>query len=239
MAREPNAKTVQILYIGKPDPAYDKVWEQFQRESIGVAFAATQKAGLEKAAELQPQVIVVNPSNVSFSADRLCRSLPRRLPNVRRVAILDRPQDDIPCELSLVRPFTIRKLRDTLCKLLEESAPHIVYAGALQLDVIAKKVTGPAGQHHLTPKQCNLLATFMRRPNQVISRKELMDLIWDTEYLGDTRTLDVHIRWLREKVEVDPKRPTLLVTRRGVGYVLAMPELVAPVPYADEILEAD
>ncbi len=61
---------------------------------------------------------------------------------------------------------------------------------------------------HLTPKQCHLLAIFMQRPNQVISREDLMKEIWDTHYLGDTRTLDVHIRWLREKIEADPTRPT-------------------------------
>ncbi len=239
MGRETTAKLVQILYIGKPDPAYDKVWEQFQREGIQVAYAATQKAGLAKTAQLRPQVVVVNPSNASFSAQRLCRALPRRLPNVRRLVILDRLQEDITCEHALVRPFTMRKLRDTVLKLLEESAPHVVYAGTLQLDVINKTVVGPAGQHHLTPKQCNLLATFMRRPNQVISRKELMDLIWDTEYLGDTRTLDVHIRWLREKIELNAKHPTLLVTRRGIGYVLAIPELITAIAYPDEVLEVD
>ena len=81
----------------------------------------------------------------------------------------------------------------------------------------------------------------MRRPNQVISRKDLMDQIWNTEYLGDTRTLDVHVRWLREKIEADPKRPVLLLTRRGVGYVLAVPELVATSNIQDEVevLEVD
>jgi DNA-binding response OmpR family regulator len=239
MGRQMTAKLVQILYIGKPVPDYDKLWELFQREGIQIACAATQKAGLEKAAQLQPQVVVVNPSDAAFSAERLCRALPRRLPNVRRLVVLDRLQEDVACEHCLIRPFTMRKLRDTLLKLLEESAPRVVRAGALQLDVITKTVIGPNGQHHLTPKQCSLLATFMRRPNQVISRKELMDLIWDTEYLGDTRTLDVHICWLREKIELDAMHPMLLVTCRGIGYVLVMPELMTAIDYPDETLELD
>jgi DNA-binding response OmpR family regulator len=60
----------------------------------------------------------------------------------------------------------------------------------------------------------------MSRPGQVISRKVLMQEIWDTDYLGDTRTLDVHMRWLREKIEDDPNDPRMLVTVRGQGYRL-------------------
>ncbi len=240
MGREQNAKMVQILYIGRLDSAYDKVWEQLRREGIGLDFATTQKAGLEKAAQLQPQVVVVNPINASFRAERICRALPRRTPSVRRLVMLDKLQDGIPCEQCLLRPFTLRKLRETLVKLLEEAAPHVIYVGPLQLDVIARTVSGPVGEHHLTPKQCSLLEIFMRRPNQVISRKDLMDQIWNTEYLGDTRTLDVHVRWLREKIEANPKRPALLVTRRGVGYVLAVPELAtSPIPDEVEVLEVD
>ena len=67
----------------------------------------------------------------------------------------------------------------------------------------------------------------MQRPNQVISREDLMKEIWDTHYLGDTRTLDVHIRWLREKIEDDPTHPTVLVTVRKIGY-----KMVADVPGA-------
>ena len=59
----------------------------------------------------------------------------------------------------------------------------------------------------------------MRRPNQVIARKDLMLRVWNTDYVVDTRTLDVHIRWLREKIEPDPMHPARLITRRGVGYM--------------------
>jgi two-component system, OmpR family, phosphate regulon response regulator PhoB len=76
----------------------------------------------------------------------------------------------------------------------------------------------------------------MHRPNQVISREDLMREIWETHYLGDTRTLDVHIRWLREKIEANPTRPRLLVTQRGVGYKLVMSGLEQP---EEDLLEAE
>jgi DNA-binding response OmpR family regulator len=226
MGRDLNSRTIEILYIGQPDPAHEKLWEQLPREGIRVEAARTQKAGLEAAARLQPQLIVINLVDAQFSGTRLCQTLSRRLPSARRLLIADRDPAvaNLPCDVRLVRPFTVRKLRDTVFRLLEEAAPHLVGAGCLQLDVVARLVTGPKGEQHLTPKQCNLLAVFMQHPNQVISRKDLMDRIWDTAYLGDTRTLDVHIRWLREKIELDPTQPTLLLTHRGVGYVLNVPE---------------
>ena len=73
---------------------------------------------------------------------------------------------------------------------------------------------------HLTPKECKLLAVLMQNEGEVVSRKTLMKYVWDTDYLGDTRTLDVHICWLRQKVEADPKSPQHILTKRGQGYTL-------------------
>ena len=73
---------------------------------------------------------------------------------------------------------------------------------------------------HLTPKECKLLAILMQNADEVVSRKTLMKRVWDTDYLGDTRTLDVHICWLRQKVEDNPKAPQYILTKRGQGYTL-------------------
>ena len=70
----------------------------------------------------------------------------------------------------------------------------------------------------MTPKQCSLLHMLMERRNEVVSRLEIMQEIWQTNFLGDTRTLDVHIRWLRERIERDPSNPQYLLTVRGKGY---------------------
>lgn len=73
---------------------------------------------------------------------------------------------------------------------------------------------------HLTPKECKLLAILMQNANRVVSRQDLMRQVWDTDYLGDTRTLDVHICWLRQKLEQNPKLPRYILTKRGQGYQL-------------------
>ncbi len=73
---------------------------------------------------------------------------------------------------------------------------------------------------HLTPKEMRLMALLMKNVGKVVSRSELMQEVWNTEYLGDTRTLDVHICWLRQKIEENPRVPELILTRRGQGYEL-------------------
>lgn len=235
MGRDATARPVQILFIGRPDPSYDKLWQSLQAEGIAVAFARTQTMGLQMARSLQPAIVVINAINSHFSGDRLCRTLVRQAPGAQRLLVVERGQgSQIPCEQRLVRPFTGRKLRDTLRKLLETSVPSTLAVGPLQLNLTARVVIGPHGREHLTPKECGLLAAFMRRPNQVISRQELMQDIWETHYLGDTRTLDVHIRWLREKIEIDPQHPFMLVTQRGIGYRLSIPAVDEPASAAPD-----
>ncbi len=76
----------------------------------------------------------------------------------------------------------------------------------------------------LSPKEARLLAVLMQYPNEVVSRARLMREVWQIDYLGDTRTLDVHICWLRRKLEENPADPRLILTRRGLGYRLNVPE---------------
>jgi DNA-binding response OmpR family regulator len=221
MSRNSGAKPAQILYIGREDSSYEKVWQSIEQEGIGVAFARTQTLGLQLARELQPNVVVINPSNSHFSGQRLSVALRHKVPQARRVLLADRGEGKlIECEERLVRPFTGKKLRETLTRVLESLAPHVIKVGPIELDTVSRMVHSPQGAGHLTPKQCQLLAIFMQRSNQVISREDLMKEIWDTHYLGDTRTLDVHIRWLREKIETDPMKPALLLTVRKIGYKL-------------------
>jgi len=99
-----------------------------------------------------------------------------------------------------------------------------VRAGALTLDLDTRCVIKGGVEKHLTFKECALLRLFMSNGGEVITRKRLMKEVWDTDYLGDTRTLDVHICWLRKKIEDSPSKPALLRTLRGVGYRFEVPK---------------
>lgn len=103
-----------------------------------------------------------------------------------------------------------------------QKTPHktrkLLRADGLTLDIGRRLITGCSGPKSLSPKECQLLALFMSYPGQVLSRKVLMKEVWETDYLDDTRTLEVHICYLRRKIEVDPYHPQRLRTVRGVGY---------------------
>ncbi|MDM8527367.1 winged helix-turn-helix domain-containing protein [Anaerolineales bacterium HSG24] len=82
-------------------------------------------------------------------------------------------------------------------------------------------------QHTLTPKEYRLLRMLVDQHDQILTRQEIMQKVWDTNYMGDTRTLDVHIRWLRKKIEDNPSKPTYLKTVRGEGYIFITKRLRA------------
>ena len=94
----------------------------------------------------------------------------------------------------------------------------VLEVNGLTLDLDSRLVSGDNGVHHLTPLECRLLKTFMTYPGKVLSRKLLMRKVWKTDYVGDTRTLEVHICWLRTKIEEDTRNPQYIKTVRGTGY---------------------
>ena len=99
-----------------------------------------------------------------------------------------------------------------------KQADRFIRLSNLTIDCEELKVLRNGQSHNLTPKEFKLLHLLVSNANQVSSRKAIMQQVWETDYLGDTRTLDVHIRWLREKIEENPSRPRHLITVRGVGY---------------------
>jgi len=91
-------------------------------------------------------------------------------------------------------------------------------SGDLVLDLIARRVTRDGEEVRMTHKEFDLLATLMRNQGAVLSRDLLLERVWGYDYSGQTKTVDVHVRWLREKIEADPSNPQRIVTVRGVGY---------------------
>jgi two-component system, OmpR family, response regulator RegX3 len=98
--------------------------------------------------------------------------------------------------------------------------------GAIMLDPDRHLVTSAGQSVDLRPKEFDLLAVLMARPGHAFERGELLDAVWGTGWIGDPRTLDVHIRWLRQKLEEDPGTPRHILTVRGLGYRFARTEEV-------------
>jgi two-component system response regulator RegX3 len=99
-----------------------------------------------------------------------------------------------------------------------KKASRQLHAGDLRLDLDERCVIKDGTPIHLTYKECALLEILIRNGGEVLTRKQLMKEVWDTDYLGDTRTLDVHVCMLRSKIEDRPAKPVFIRTVRGVGY---------------------
>ena len=100
----------------------------------------------------------------------------------------------------------------------------VMEVGPLRLNTAQRKVRAHGKETRLTPKQAKLLEVFMQNPGRLLTRKTLIQRVWNTDYTGDTRTLDVHISWLRQAVEAESKKPRLIRTIRGMGYRLDLPD---------------
>jgi len=99
-----------------------------------------------------------------------------------------------------------------------QASSRVLAVGDLTLDVGARQVRTPRGTHHLTPKECRLLEVLMLHAGKILTRAVLMKEVWETDFLDDTRTLDVHVCWLRKKIEENSRRPRYIRTVRGTGY---------------------
>jgi len=125
----------------------------------------------------------------------------------------------------VTKPYSPRELlariRAVLRRGIEpELVSSVLEAGPVRMDVDRHIVTVNGSTQKLPLKEFELLEYFLRNPGRVLTRGQLIDRIWGANYVGDTKTLDVHVKRLRAKIEVDPGEPKLLVTVRGLGYKL-------------------
>lgn len=129
----------------------------------------------------------------------------------------------------VTKPFSLRELSARVRAVLRRgessgtALPPNVELGVVQVDLPGHRVLRNGAEIPMKPKVFELLAFLLRHPGQVMSRDQLLERVWGYDYLGETRTVDVHVHWLRAAVEVDPARPTLIQTVRGTGYVLRRP----------------
>lgn len=191
----------------------------------------TGRSALERLGTAPPDVIVVDGISLHSSGTRICRLLHEHAPTIPIIVLraegasADRGDADI----CLIAPFTSRKLLNRIERLMPARGGEVLRVGDLALNLQQKCVLRNGREKRLTPKQFKLLETFMQRPGEVLSRRFLMRHVWQTDYVGDTRTLDVHIRWVRQIIEDDPDKPRYLRTVRGIGYRFDGSTPLAPV----------
>lgn len=180
-------------------------------------------AGVAQIHEFQPDIIIVDASSLRTSGKRICTMLHEAAPKIPMILILDQDavhNSEMCTEVVLYMPFTLQKLLNRLKPYLPQEPKNGKSAGPITLDVDTHSVRCRDHQALLTPRLASLLSMLMDQAGKVIPRATLFSKVWETEYTGDTRTLDVHISWLRQAIEDDPRHPRFIKTVRGVGYRL-------------------
>ncbi|MFZ5880068.1 MAG: response regulator transcription factor [Chloroflexota bacterium] len=172
--------------------------------------------------EVAPSLVVVNAASLRTSGLRICQSLREQDPKLPIILILagENGVEKDAADAILVLPFTVQKLVNRIKPLLPGEGKNVLHVGPVRLDVEQRRVRSLGKNVRLTPRLVTLLQILMEHHGEVVERESLFKQVWETNYTGDTRTLDVHISWLRRAIELDPEHPKFLKTIRGVGYRL-------------------
>ncbi len=190
-------------------------------EEHEVTTARTRREALTKIEEISPAVIILDSPSLRFSCRRFCSSLQdleNDIPILLLFAAEENNHHDVGARAYLQHPFSAQKLINRVSWLLPAPDSEVLRAGDLIFNVKRRSVLRNDRESHLTPQQAHLLEIFMRNPGKILSRDFLMKQVWDTDFTEDTRTLDVHIHWVRKAIEKNTKSPVYLHTIRRAGY---------------------
>jgi DNA-binding response OmpR family regulator len=221
--------SAKILFVEGKGAGSQSLSAAVQKTGYDVAVCHTGKEALVMLKGYKAALIVFDAASMRSNGSRSCRRLRREVGGGPIIHPRRRGQkEDLSAEADvyLEHPFTPRKLINRIRTLLpaDDLREEVVRYGDIKLFPAKPAVdVAETGETRLTPKLVQLLQEFMRHPNEVVTRVQLMQHVWQTDYVGDTRTLDVHMRWVREIIEADPACPQKLKTVRGRGYILTKP----------------
>jgi DNA-binding response OmpR family regulator len=218
-----------VLLIEGKRAGNDTLFAALTKEELLVNPFHTGSAAYAWAEDHETDIVVFDASSMRSNGVRSCRRLRSLLPNTPIIHCREEGEledSSAEADVYLVRPFTSRKVLNRIKTLLptDDWKQEIARAGDITFYPSKRSVdVNGQGEQRLTPKLACLLDVFLRNPNEILGREKLMHDVWDTDFMGDTRTLDVHIRWVREVIEEDPAKPVLLKTVRGKGYIFSVP----------------
>jgi len=225
-----------VLVVEDDPTILDTVAYNLGRDGNHVLTAADGVVGLELARAQHPDLVLLDIMLPGMSGLDLCRILRQEqtvpiLMLTARDAEADKIQGlDLGADDYITKPFSMRELRARVTSALrrdqlsrEAGAEQRVESDTLEgggiiLDIVAHEVTVRGAPVALRPREFELLEYLMRHPGQALSRGMILESVWGYSYAGETRTVDVHVRWLREKVESNPAAPAHIQTVRSVGY---------------------
>jgi DNA-binding response OmpR family regulator len=193
-----------------------------QKKGFDVVSAQNGSEAVSELKQTNPSLVIVNAPSLRSTGIRICRSIRKKDSKVPVILIVEKekPVDKECADSVLALPFTVQKLVNRIKALMPGDGNNVVSVGPIRLDLENRRVRSLGKNTKLTPRLMTLLQILMDKHGEVVEREALFKKVWETNYTGDTRTLDVHISWLRRAIELDPDNPKFLKTIRGVGYRL-------------------
>jgi DNA-binding response OmpR family regulator len=224
----------RVLVVDDEPVLVDTIRYNLRREGYEVQVASDGNEALKLAQAASPDLVVLDLMLPGIDGLEVCRQLRREstVPILMLTAKDDEVDKIVGLEVGaddyMTKPFSMRELLARVRAMLRRSrmqqqtpaadAAQPVRAGDLEADPLQRRLTLRGTALQLKPKEFDLLVYMMQQRGRVLTRDQLLEKVWGYTFGGDTRTVDVHIRWLREKIEDDPGSPRRLETVRGVGY---------------------
>lgn len=221
---------LKILFVEKDVTTADLLIPSLERKGHLVAVARTQRQATGRIRSLRPDLLIIDVASFGLGGYKISEAVRTRLDGVPTILLLEKGHASAgsTAEAFMTPPFTSRKLLYRVKKITETLTSREIRVGSMAFDPDTRTLHKGDETLYLRPKEAALLTLFMRNPGKVLSRQEIMKQVWETDYVGDTRTLSVHVRWLRTKIEDEPSAPRFLRTVRGVGYRFEVPATPSP-----------
>lgn len=227
---------ISVLLVEDEDPIAEPLTRHLEREAFVVTRAATATAARERFATGEPDVVLLDLGLPDGDGLDLCREFRERsgVPIIMltaRAEVQDRVMGlTIGADDYVPKPFAAAELVARVHAVLRRRGPGEtvdetpIEIGGLVLDPRSRTLRVDGEPVALAPREFDLLHLLMANAGKVLRREEIMDTVWDPNWFGSTKTLDVHVAWLRKKIERDPSSPRYLLTARGVGFRFVSPE---------------
>ncbi|ROR55360.1 two-component system response regulator RegX3 [Luteococcus japonicus] len=219
----------RVLIVEDEESYREATGYMLRKEGFEVSEAPDGAKGLAEFERVGADLVLLDLMMPGMPGTEVCRQL-RTSSNVPIIMVTARDAEidkvvglELGADDYVTKPFSHRELVARIRAVLrrgqdQELVPELIEAGGVRMDVERHEVTVDGEPIRLALKEFELLELLLRNSGRVMTRGQLIDRIWGADYVGDTKTLDVHVKRLRAKIERDPSSPTLLVTVRGLGY---------------------
>ena len=221
----------RILVVEDEESLADTVRYNLEREGYAVAVASDGRTALDRFRSESPSLVILDLMLPEMSGLDVCRQI-RQISNVPIIMVTAKDSEadkvsglELGADDYVTKPFSVRELVSRVSAHLRRagmrtdgSQEDVLSGGPISLDVAKHEVLVDGQTVGFPPKEFELLEAFLRRKGRLLTRDFLIEEVWGAGYFGDTKTLDVHVKRLRKKVEKDPHQPKHLVTVRGLGY---------------------